>query len=342
MNMEVPRVSLPMVYCFLISAIFFQFVIAGSSDDLKVGFYSNDPTNSKTYCPSAETTIREAIKEALGNDYGPAASLIRWHFHDCFVRGCDASVLLNKSADIPNPENAAFFNMRGYYLIEAAKTAVENICPEVVSCADILAFAARDAFYLLTGKSDSDLYSVSAGRRDGNISLLTEATTFLPRPDFGFSQLTNSFAAKGFSTDEMITLSGAHSVGQSHCSSFTSRLYPYNPDQIDPSYAQALQILCPQNAAIDGVVPQDNVTPDTLDAQYYTNVLNNEVLFFSDWALRNTSDLVAKVTIQSYTTPLIGNALWKSKFIAAMQKLGRLDVLTGTQGQIRKTCGANN
>ncbi|KAJ3705528.1 hypothetical protein LUZ61_009233 [Rhynchospora tenuis] len=265
--------------------------------------------------------------------------------------GCDASVLLNTSTANPNPENAEFFKMRGYYLIDAAKAAVEKNCSRVVSCADILAFAARDAFYLLGGKYDSDLYDVSAGRRDGNISLLSEAVTFLPRPTFNFSQLNSSFAAKGFTTDEMITLSGAHTVGQAHCTSFAQgRLYPnYDPKQIDSDYAKALQSVCPNNTNNNVVVPQDNVTPNTTDAQYFTNVLNKKVLFFSDWAL--STDPVARQTMQTYQSNTIevyllgikfinGNDLWKSKFIAAMQKLGQLDVLTGDQGQIRETCGA--
>ncbi|GMN19034.1 hypothetical protein TIFTF001_050891, partial [Ficus carica] len=76
-----------------------------------------------------------------------AASLIRLHFHDCFVQGCDASVLLEDS-DTFSSEQHALQNrnsVRGFEVIEDAKTEVKKICPGVVSCADILAVAARDA-----------------------------------------------------------------------------------------------------------------------------------------------------------------------------------------------------
>ncbi|KAJ3698135.1 hypothetical protein LUZ61_001840 [Rhynchospora tenuis] len=251
--------------------------------------------------------------------------------------GCDASVLLNTSPANPSPENNPAFNMRGFDLIDVAKAAVEAVCPGVVSCADILAFAARDAFNLLV--PGGLLYDVPAGRRDGNVSSFQEALANLPAPTNNLAQLESTFAAKNFSLDELITLSGAHSVGQAHCSSFTGRLYPYDPTQIDSTFAQTLQGECPQNATVNGVVPQDYATPNVLDVQYYTDVLNNKVLFFSDYSL--STDPVAKTTMQLYSTDVL-NVLWRPKFIAAMQKLGQVQVLTGTQGQIRTTCGAIN
>ncbi|KAJ6677447.1 PEROXIDASE [Salix viminalis] len=61
----------------------------------------------------------------------------------------------------------------------------------------------RDSFDLTGGIS----YDVQAGRRDGKVSLIAE-TSDLPGPTLNVDQLTQSFAKKGLSQEEMVTLSG--------------------------------------------------------------------------------------------------------------------------------------
>lgn len=64
-----------------------------------------------------------------------------------FIQGCDASILLDNSSSIISEKFVTQNNnsVRGFEVIDKAKAAVEKACPGVVSCADILAVAARDS-----------------------------------------------------------------------------------------------------------------------------------------------------------------------------------------------------
>ncbi|KAA8533521.1 hypothetical protein F0562_031045 [Nyssa sinensis] len=156
-------------------------------------------------------------------------------------------------------------------------------------------------------------YDVPAGRRDGRISLASEAFTNLPFPTFNINQLTGSFANKGFAQEEMVTLSGAHTIGHSHCTSFSNSTSP------------------------NLVVPMNPTSPSITDVGYYMDVLANRGLFTSDQALL-TNPATANLVNQYARNPL----LWKSRFAAAMEKMGQIGVLTGTAGEIRANCRVIN
>ena len=63
------------------------------------------------------------------------------------MQGCDASVLLDDTTDFTGEKSAGanVNSLRGFEVIDDIKSKVEAACPGVVSCADILAIAARDS-----------------------------------------------------------------------------------------------------------------------------------------------------------------------------------------------------
>lgn len=284
--------------------------------------------------------MRNAVRDGINKDRGVAAGLVRMHFHDCFVRGCEGSVLLDStSSNTAEKESPANNNsLRGYEVVDDAKAKLEAECRGVVSCADILAFAARDSFDLTGGIS----YDVPAGRRDGTVSLAAE-TSDLPPPTFNVDQLTQNFAKKGLSQEEMVTLSGGHTIGRSHCTSFSTRLYNFNgtnsqDPSLDATYAASLKQKCPQASTDPNlVVPMDTITPTISDVNYYRDILANRGLFTSDQTLLSNTATASQVNSNS-RSPLG----WKRKFAAAMVKMGRVEVLTGNTGEIRANCRVIN
>ncbi|EPS67213.1 hypothetical protein M569_07559 [Genlisea aurea] len=306
---------------------------SSNAQQLSVGFYDGT-------CPSAQYIISEEVANAFYGDPGLAAGLLRMHFHDCFVRGCDGSILIdstqsNKAEKDAPPNNPS---LRGFQVIDSAKSRIENDCPGIVSCADILAFAARDSVDITGGL----WYEVPAGRRDGRVSLLSEVVANIPAPTFNLAQLTQSFASKGLTQQEMVTLSGAHTIGRSHCTSITTRLYNFSTTQsqdpnLDSAYATQLKKECPQNPGPNLVLPMDPVTPDRTDVEYYREVLGNKGLFASDQALATSGS-----TRDEVVRNVANEEGWRNKFAAAMVKLGGVGVLTGDAGEIRINCRAVN
>lgn len=122
--------------------VVFLFLLATSvnGQGTRVGFYS-------TSCPNAEAIVTTTVARHLRANPRIAPGLVRLHFHDCFVQGCDGSVLIEG----PGTEKTAGPNsgINGYNVINDAKTQLEAACPNVVSCADILALAARDSTVLV-------------------------------------------------------------------------------------------------------------------------------------------------------------------------------------------------
>ncbi|XP_031498347.1 peroxidase 5-like isoform X1 [Nymphaea colorata] len=322
--------SLALIFCLLIGIV--AGVEADHGSSLSVGYYRHS-------CPSAEVVVQRIVAKAVARNPGMAAGLIRMHFHDCFVRGCDGSVLLDSTTGNKAEKDSLANNpsLRGFEIIDEAKAVLESECPQLVSCADVLAFAARDAVHMTGGF----YYSVPAGRRDGRVSKESEVLDNLPLPTSNVDELEEKFAAKGHSLEDMVTLSGAHTLGVSHCSSFSDRLYGFNNStgaadpSMDPKYVRYLRTKCPdpESSSQDATVALDPVTPNRLDNKYYVNLKYQRGLLTSDQALTERAD-TARMVNQNVNQ----GSMWAHKFSAAMVRMGSIDVLTGYEGEIRKSC----
>lgn len=306
-------------------------LLTHSEAQLSTNFYRNS-------CPNVESIVQAAVKTKFQQTFVTAPATLRLFFHDCFVRGCDASVILaspNGNAEKDHPDDISLAG-DGFDTVIKAKAAVDSNpnCRNKVSCADILALATREVVALTGGPR----YTVELGRRDGRISTKASVQHKLPHASFNLNQLNSMFSSHGLSQTDMIALSGAHTLGFSHCDQFSKRIYG---KQIDPTlnrgYALQLRQMCPLKVDPRIAINMDPTTPQTFDNAYYQNLVQGKGLFSSDQIL--FTDTRSKSTVQQFAS---SNTAFNNAFVSAITKLGRIGVLTGNKGEIRRDCTAIN
>ncbi|KAL5197586.1 hypothetical protein ABZP36_001098 [Zizania latifolia] len=91
---------------------------ASGSGELFADFYSET-------CPQALPTIKLVVGAAILKEPRMGASLVRLHFHDCFVNGCDGSILLDDTDGMIGEKTAQPNNMsvRGFDVVTPCRRA---------------------------------------------------------------------------------------------------------------------------------------------------------------------------------------------------------------------------
>ncbi|XP_073026437.1 peroxidase 72-like [Primulina eburnea] len=308
----------------------FGFSIKTSGSYLYPQFYDRS-------CPRAQQIVYSIVSRAVAREARMAASLLRLHFHDCFVKGCDASVLLDSSGSIVSEKgsNPNRNSARGFEVIDEIKSALEQECPDTVSCADIMALAARDSTVLAGGPR----WEVPLGRRDSLGASLSGSNSNIPAPNNTFQTILTKFKLKGLDIVDLVALSGSHTIGKSRCVSFRQRLYNQSgnsqPDfTLDESYASQLRATCPRSGGDQNLFSLDFVTPTKFDNTYFKNLLSFKGLLNSDQVLV-TKNQVSLELVKNYAAD---NELFLEQFAKSMVKMGNIFPLTGARGEIRKNC----
>ncbi|CAN1843733.1 Peroxidase 3 [Linum perenne] len=309
-------------------------------------------------CPKAEQIVLDYVKKHISNAPSLASPLLRMHFHDCF--GCDASVMINSTSN-NTAEKAATPNLtlRGFNFLDGLKSLLERECPGVVSCADILALTARDSVALIGGPT----WRVPTGRRDGRVSNSTEALNAIPPPTSNFTTLQTLFGNVGLDLKDLVLLSAllvtliimcqffffylnlaAHTIGISHCNSFSARLYNFTgrgngqDPSLDSEYATKLKMKCRNTTDNVTIVEMDPGSFRTFDLSYFQLIQKRRGLFQSDAALSTRTTTMSLInqfgsgTVQNFFT----------EFALSMEKMGRINVKTGSTGEIRRNCAVVN
>ncbi|KAH0469627.1 hypothetical protein IEQ34_001185 [Dendrobium chrysotoxum] len=291
-----------------------------------------------TSCTYAEELVRYLVNDAWKADRSVTAALLRLVYSDCLVTGCDASILL----DGYNTEKSAIQNQglrtNGLNLIDVIKSVLEARCPGVVSCADILNLATKEAVAL----AGAPKYPVYTGRRDGSQS--TAQSVDLPPPDVTWEEALAYFESKDLDVLDLGTLLGAHSVGMTHCSNIQDRLYNFNgtgrPDSsMDPNFLAQLKKKCPPGSKKNRKVYLNPASGRnySFENSYYKRVLKHQAVFTEDQQMITTTD-----GIRIAHEFAAGFEDLRKFFALSMTRMGGLGVLTGKQGEIRLNCRYTN
>jgi peroxidase len=276
-------------------------------------------------CPNVEKIIYKEVKKAFNKDNTIAPGILRLIFHDCFVRGCDASVLLaGPGTERTSPVNTG---LHGFEAIDAIKAAVEKECPNTVSCADILAYASRDTVRVTGGKS----WKVPAGRRDGTVSLAIEVAQNLPPATAQASELISTFAQKGLTPEQMVILSGSHTLGVTHCIHLRDRIFSPIDPTMPKDLLKQMQRTCPTLFTPTPIVI-DRHSVHKFDTQYFKNIANGKGIMTSDQTLYNDE------STRRFVLKNLKQSTFVHRFGKAMFAMTNIQPTVYPDGEIRKKC----
>lgn len=284
-----------------------------------------------------ELAVNDVVRSASTLDPTIPGKLLRMVFHDCFVEGCDASVLIEGSGtERTDPAN---LSLGGFNVIDEAKRLLEAVCPATVSCSDIIVLAARDAVTYTGGPS----VPVSLGRRDSLVSLASNVRANIIDTGFSVDAMAASFASKGLTLDDLVTLSGGHTIGSAHCGTFRERFHPDANGSMVPvdasmntDYANELMQTCSSgNSTV--TVDCDEGSAKVFDNRYFSNLLDGRGLLRTDAVLVQNATTRAKVSAFAQSQESFF-ASWAGSYA----RLTSLGVKTGSDGEIRRLCSSVN
>ncbi|KAI1104086.1 class II peroxidase [Jackrogersella minutella] len=229
---------------------------------------------AKAQCPAVWTDVASDLKttfiDSSGNCNDDARAAIRLAFHDCFPGACDGSIILaNECTD--RGENAQ--------LVDICSTLGDKATSFGVGTADMIQFAAAFGIASCPGLPQ---VAVKVGRTD---STTANAAGQLPGANANATALVAAFAAKGFSSTELVALVGAHSAAKD-----------LNGNALDS-------------------------TVDDLDTNFYTETAAGTApaSLNSDISMANATE-----TSADWNTFGADASTWADAFVPAMEKLGLL------------------
>ncbi|CAL0327202.1 unnamed protein product [Lupinus luteus] len=224
------------------------------------------PANAMPLDTKEYVLIKQEVMKVLSK--AKAAGVLRLVFHDAGTfqlddntGGMNGSIIY----ELERPENAGL--KKSVKVLQKAKTEIDAIQP--VSWADMIAVAGAEAVELCGGPP----IQVSLGRVD---SLGADPEGKLPEESLGASDLKKCFRRMGFSTQELVALSGAHTLGSKGFGS---------PTSFDNSYYKVLleKPWTSKGGSMIGLPSDHALVEDDECIRWIKKYADNENMFFEDF-----------------------------------------------------------
>ncbi|XP_014523512.1 peroxidase 20-like [Vigna radiata var. radiata] len=120
-------------------------------------------------------------------------------------------------------------------------------------------------------------------RKDSLESSFSGANLFIPAPNSSLEVVIDNFKQQGLDIEDLVTLSGNHTIGRARCLNFRQRIYEAEDEyhHVNDRYKRyttfrrILRFICP--VEVEGrdnkFAPLDLQTPKRFDNQYFINIL---------------------------------------------------------------------
>ncbi|KAE9467829.1 hypothetical protein C3L33_00262, partial [Rhododendron williamsianum] len=273
-------------------------------------------------CPQAEKIIRSRVRRLyeIRSDVPP--SLLRLVFHDCFIEGCDASVLLDSIDGVDSEkESPPNETLKGFDIIEIIKRDGELSFSEL-------------ATYELPSPQDNLPNTIASFASRGfdereTVSLLVHCK-FIANRLYNFDgtnepdpTLDTNFLnhLRSRCNNSLITLGSSPSLSPSSVDDSPS------PSSVDDSTSSTSSI---REAEVEMDSEERGSDFGTL---YYRNLLQARGILYVDQQL--TAGEETETWVRAYASD---TSLFRRDFALAMRKLSNLGVLTAPMGQVRISC----
>ncbi|EXB77043.1 Peroxidase 29 [Morus notabilis] len=282
----------------------------------------------------AESIVKTEILKTYLTDVSAAPAFVRLLFHDCQVQACDASILLysHESTCKSEMESSRNFGVKRLEVINHIKSILEITCPGQVSCADIIALAAKESVFITGGPK----IKIPFGRKDSvTCSSSQLADTKLPAAGIAVDELLRISKSFGMNLEESVAIIGAHTLGIGHCINIVDRLYNEKlSNQMNWSFKALLRLTCPTKVPLTNLtfVPNDS-TSLAFDNQYYKDILMGKGSFGIDASI--SRDPRTKPVVRRFAAD---QSYFFHVFSSAFVKLSSTRVLTDKEGEVRRQC----